>query len=112
MIEGFSFGVMQINGKQYFSDVILYPDRIEAQWWRRDKHRVCIADVVEMLRVDPQYLLIGTGQPGNLRVAAETQEYILSQGIQLIYEPTEFAYQMYNEIYMKRWVVGAFHLKS
>ena len=116
MIEAFRpawadrYGEMIIDGCCYRKDMVLYPDHIEPFWERRERHVVEIADMYKILRQQPEYLLIGTGQPGLLRVLLETQEYILHQGIQLVAVPTENARQLYNRIYDKCYVIGAFHL--
>jgi hypothetical protein len=32
-IESYHFGEIVIDGRRYSSDVIIYPDRVEGQWW-------------------------------------------------------------------------------
>ena len=56
-------------------------------------------------------LIIGTGESGQMQVLAETQDFVRACGIQLVFAPTEYAYKMYNDIYAKRRVIGAFHLE-
>jgi len=34
MIESYSFGQMVIDGQEYTSDLIIFPDRINSSWWR------------------------------------------------------------------------------
>lgn len=33
-IEHYEFGKITIDGISYFSDIIIYPDHIEDEWWR------------------------------------------------------------------------------
>lgn len=110
MIDAFRFGEMIIDGRCYRTDIVLYPDHVEALWERCEQHVVKIADMRKILLLRPEYLLIGAGQPGLLHVLWETQEYILQQGIQLVTVPTENAIRLYNRIYDKCLIIGAFHL--
>lgn len=112
MIEVFRYKEIVIDGQCYRTDMVLYPDHVEPFWERREQHLVKIADMHKILQQQPEYLLIGTGQPGLLHVSSETQEYILEQGIQLVVVPTENARRLYNRIYDKCHVIGAFHLGS
>jgi hypothetical protein len=82
---------MVINGERYTSDLILYPNRVDASWWRTEGHRVGIEDIKEIVNEQPEYLVIGTGEPGMMRVPPETRDYLQRQQIQLVVEPTEWA---------------------
>jgi hypothetical protein len=110
MIESYSFGEMVVDGKRYHSDLIIYPDRVDASWWRKEGHQLCIADIDDIVAAQPEYLIVGTGNPGLMKVLPETREYLQNQNIQLVSEPTERAYKTYNEMCTKKRVIGAFHL--
>jgi hypothetical protein len=110
MIDSYSFGEMVVDGKRYHADLILYPDRVDASWWRKEGHQLCIADIEDIVAEQPEYLVVGTGNPGLMKVLPETRDYLKNQNIQLIFEPTERAYKTYNDLSPKKRVVGAFHL--
>lgn len=110
MIDSYTFGQMIVDGKRYTSDLIIYPDSIDSNWWREEGHRVCIADLQEILEARPEYLVIGTGYSGLMKVLPETQEYLQTHRIQLIACPTKEACEMFNQIWTKRRVIGVFHL--
>lgn len=111
MISTYTYGKMTIEGKTYPSDLIIYPDNnIDAHWWRENRYQVRVDDVQEMVAERPDYLIIGTGEAGSLKVLPETIDYVQAQGIQLVFVPTELAYEMYNALYPQKRVVGAFHL--
>ncbi|MEQ8191120.1 MAG: hypothetical protein ABRQ39_24360 [Candidatus Eremiobacterota bacterium] len=38
MIDSYDFGTIKISGKTYKSDVIIYPDRVDGKWWRKEGH--------------------------------------------------------------------------
>ena len=43
-IDSYSFGRIVINGKTYTSDVIIFPDKVDASWWRKEGHLLQLAD--------------------------------------------------------------------
>ncbi len=99
-----------IAGESYSSDLIIYPDRVDAGWWRKSGHQVGLDDIQEILAAQPECLVIGTGNPGLMKVLPETQEYLQRQGIRLISEPTERAYKTFNKLRPVKRVIAAFHL--
>lgn len=110
MIDSYKFGEMVVDGKRYHSDLIIYPDRVDASWWRKAGHQLCIADIEDIVAARPEYLVVGTGNPGLMKVLPETREYLRNRNIQLVSEPTERAYKTYNDLSAQKRVIGAFHL--
>lgn len=110
MIEGYDFGRIIIDGKVYTHDVIIYPDRVDGRWWREEGHRVSRADIEEILKEKPEILIVGTGDPGLMRVSQETRDLLSSKGIRLIERPTKEATKTFNELSGKARVVAALHL--
>ena len=110
MIESYSFGHMFIKGRIITSDLILYPHKINDSWWRISGHAVCLKDIEDIFRENPEVLIIGTGFYGLMEVEEEVKAYAQSQGIQLIIEKTEKAVQSYNTLALQKKTIGAFHL--
>ncbi len=111
MIDSYTFGKMVIKGKQYTSDLIIYPNSIDDNWWRKSGHKVCLDDIQDILAAQPECLVVGTGKPGMMKVLPETQEYFQQKGIELIAQPTGEAYKTFNRLLQgEKKVVGAFHL--
>jgi len=111
MIQGYAFGRIVVNGKEFTSDIIIYPDRVDDRWWRRKGHRLQMADLQDILQAKPEVLIIGTGAHGAVQVDPEVKQTLAQQGIELIALPTEAACQRYNELAnSKRVVVAALHL--
>ena len=110
MIDSYKFGEMVVDGKRYHADLIIYPNRVDANWWRKNGHQLCITDIEDIVAEQPEYLVVGTGNPGLMRVLPETQEYLQNQNIQLVSEPTGRAYKTYNEMCTQKRVIGVFHL--
>jgi len=111
MIEYYKFGQIKINGKIYTSDVIIYPDgKVDDKWWRKEGHLLVPEDLKDVIKMKPDALVVGTGNPGLMKVPTSTRDWISSQGIKLIVEPTEKACLTYNKLYKSTKVVAAFHL--
>ena len=48
-IEQYSFGRVVVDGEQHSRDVIVLPDRVVGDWWRRDGHSLVIEDLADVL---------------------------------------------------------------
>jgi len=109
MIESFSFGQIIIDGKTYYSDVVIYPDHIQSEWWRKEGHSLTVEDVDKLLAIKPDILMVGTGY-GGFKVPIETEDYIKSKGIKLIVQETEKICEKFDELSKSNKVVAALHL--
>ena len=110
MIDSYSFGSITVNGKRYGSDVIIYPQRVDSSWWRKQGHNLCMEDLEEVLRYQPEVLVIGQGKPGLMKVTAEIVEQLNQRGIQVHTAPTAKAVKLYNQLSPGKKVVAALHL--
>lgn len=110
MIEHYSFGRIVIDGKEYTKDLIIYPDKIRANWWRKEGHKLHIEDIKEVLEYKPEILIVGTGYSGFMEVSKQVKEEIEKRNIKLIVEKTKEACKIYNQLYKKHKVVAALHL--
>lgn len=109
-IENYSFGKITIDGRQYKSDVIIYPDKVDSSWWRKEGHKLQIADLTEVVNSRPEVLIIGTGYSGVMIVPEETISYLKSKGIKVYIERTTKAVELFNKLQKDRKVVAALHL--
>jgi len=48
-IDQYAFGKIVIDGKTYTSDVIIYPEKVDASWWRKEGHRLQPADLEKIV---------------------------------------------------------------
>ncbi len=108
-IDGYQFGQIKVEGKEYRHDVIIYPERLE-KWWRREGHKVYPEDIKEAVKEKPAVLVIGTGDSGLVEVMEETKEYLAQEGIELMAEPTAKAVEIYNQLADRKKVIAALHL--
>jgi len=112
VIDAYKFGHIVIDKLPYEKDVIVFPDRVQGDWWREEGHKLRLVDVEEALEsVQPRHLVVGTGKFGILKVGREVKRYCEAHGIALHAEPTEKATKMYNRLLLTDdKVLGAFHL--
>ena len=110
MIDSYSFGSITVNGKRYTSDLIIYPDRVESSWWRKEGHDLCMEDLQDVLRYRPEVLVIGKGKPGLMAVGADLVEQLAQRGIEVHTAPTAKAVKLYNRLSPERKIVAALHL--
>ena len=97
-IERYSFGKMTIDGETYTADVIVLPERVIPDWWRRSGHSLIMDDLRDVIARRPRVLVVGTGDPGAVEVPAETRLALEEAGIELIVEPTRPAVETYNRL--------------
>jgi len=119
-IQIYRFGHIVIDGTTYAKDVIILPDRVIGNWWRKEGHALHpgdLADIVDLSapavapsEIRPQVLIVGQGAYGRMRVMPETQQALQAAGIQLLAQPTDEACQTYNHLREQRTVAAALHL--
>ena len=109
-IDGYVFGRIIINEKTYSSDVIVYPDRVDPSWWRKEGHYLQKEDLSGIVAEKPEILIIGTGHMGVMQVPESTIAYLTKQGIEVHVEPTGKAVEIFNSQPARKKVAGAFHL--
>ena len=109
-IDSYQFGLIVVSGKKYTSDVIIFPDGVRDNWWRKTGHQLCLKDVAEMMAENPEALVVGTGASGLMRVLPEVEWGVEAQGIKLIVEATDKACHTYNHICHSQRAIAALHI--
>ena len=110
-IDSYSFGSMTVDGKVYEADLIVFPDRVEPNWWRKQGHSLAVEDLGGIINFKPEILIIGKGAYGYMEIPPATKKTLKEKNIELIEENTEQAWRLFNEQIKKgRKAVGAFHL--
>ncbi|MCD6263234.1 Mth938-like domain-containing protein [Candidatus Bathyarchaeota archaeon] len=111
LIDSYRFGRIVVDGVEYTKDLIIFPDRVKSDWWRRRGHELAVEDLEEVLEEKPEVLVVGTGAYGLMRVLEETRRRLKEEGIELIAQRTGKAYKTYNELLKSgRRVAAALHL--
>ena len=110
MIESYSFGRIVVDDEEYNQDLIVFPDEIKSNWWRKEGHKLCPSDLKEVIEKSPKVLVVGTGANGRMKVPEDTRDYLEEHGIEMIVEKTERACERYNELVKTENAAAALHL--
>jgi hypothetical protein len=110
-IETSSFGLIVIDGRQYTSDLMIYPDgQVKDSWWRKSGHSVTIDDIGELVDSEPEVIVVGTGVNGLMKPVMELGEALSVRGIKLISLPNQEAIEVFNDLSSEKRVGACFHL--
>lgn len=110
-IKHYSFGRINIDGRDFDSDVIIFPERVQDNWWRSKGHQLDKDDLRNVLEDKPDILVIGTGYYGRMQVPNETLEALQSKGVKVCSYRTAQAVREFNRL-QKEYasIVAALHL--
>jgi len=110
-ISDYQFGKLNIDGTSITSDVIVYRNKFEDHWWRKQGHVLRSEDIQNIVEYHPDILVVGTGYFGRMDIPKQTQDYLQQQGIRLVYARTSDAIKQFNELQQQcANVVAALHL--
>ncbi|MBU1356060.1 MAG: hypothetical protein KJ620_05790 [Candidatus Edwardsbacteria bacterium] len=110
-IDNYSFGQITVDGKSYVADLIIFPDRVDDKWWRKEGHLLQMDDLAEVFGLKPETLIVGLGLPGLMTIDDSVVDYCKSNNIILFSLPTTDAVSKYNELTSKKpLVIAALHL--
>jgi hypothetical protein len=108
-LENYSFGRLTVDGQEHTRDLIVLPDRVVSDWWRREGHSLAIADLDEVLDEPPARLVVGVGAHGRLRPDPAVIAELKRRGMQVECLPTDAAVRRYGEL-DKHGTAAALHL--
>jgi hypothetical protein len=109
-INDYRFGQVTIDGKRYHKDVIILPDRIIDGWWRERGHYLQVKDLDEIIKEEPEILVIGQGAYSRMQVSDEVHRFLAGREIELIALPSKEACEKYNELNQATRTAAAIHL--
>ena len=109
-IEDYRFGRITISGRTYTKDVLIFPDRVVANWRREHGHTLSLGDLQQVLDAKPEALVIGRGAFKRMRIPSHVRCQVEAQGIEVNSQSTEKACQAYNHLRDKKNVIAALHL--
>lgn len=111
MIGHYAFGTMTVSKKQYSTDLKIINGQVYTDWWRKSGHSVDIEDVTDIIKAKPDFLIIGSGKLGLMKVSARVRQHIEGIGIKVVVEATSKAVETFNRMYADGTNVAAgFHL--
>lgn len=111
-IENYSFGKMTIGRKEFTTDLIIHSDgQIKDNWWRNEGHKLVQDDLSDVLDSAPEYLIIGTGAFGMMKVSGPLLAHCKETGIEVVIKRTPAAVKIFNNAFKQDEKVAAcFHL--
>lgn len=115
MITHYSFGKLIYKDTTYTRDLIILvrgeEERILSNWWRKEGHLLQVEDLEEVFSFRPDYLIVGTGASGVMKIDRLVEEKARALGIILEAYHTDEAVRRFNELLSKgKALAGAFHL--
>jgi hypothetical protein len=109
-IDEVAFAKLVCDGKVYRAPVLVYPDRVDGRWWRKDGTVFSPEDFDAVIDAAPAAVVLGVGFSAKVQVPESTVERFRDAGIECIVADTPEAVSRFNELSATRRVVGAFHL--
>ncbi len=110
-ISNYSYSTITVDGKVYNKDLIIFPDWVRSDWWRKEVHNLSADDLSEVINYGPELLVVGKGSSGFMKISRATKKALRAAKIELIEADTAEAVEILNSKFkLGRKVVGAFHL--
>ena len=111
-IESYTPGRIVVDGEAFHHDVIVLPDRVLGEWWRRDGHSLVIEDLDDVVDELPQRLILGCGYASRLEPAPSVIEALAERGVKVEALPTDDAVERFGELEARNpaSVAAALHL--
>ena len=108
-IERYEFGRVLVDGREHTKDVIVLPDRVVGNWWRKEGHSLVLDDLDQVLDDLPETLLVGAGADERMRPDPGALDKLRARGVDVQVLPTDEAVRRYGELDPER-TAAALHL--
>ena len=95
-IDSVSFGEAKVDGKIYYSDVIV--------WWDghvelvRKSHQFGMSEILNLLRRKPEAVVVGTGLEQCVEILEEVEQEMENRGVLFFVEKTLNALEVFNAL--------------
>jgi hypothetical protein len=108
-IDHYEFGRIVVDRHEEIKDLIILPDRVVRNWWRREGHALVLDDLAEVLDELPPHLVVGTGANGRMRPDPDMIRQLQGRGLTVETLPTGQAVRRFGELDPAR-AAAALHL--
>lgn len=100
-----------INGIHYTDDIKIIGKKVVPDWWRKSGHRVEPADIADILAAEPDIIILGKGEPGQMRASQQLVDLLKEKNIELIEQSTKKAVATFNKLHQNgKNIAAGFHL--
>ena len=106
-IDHYTFGQIAVDGRDFQSDLIIFPEGVQENWRRQEGHRLDRDDLQTVLTEKPDMLVIGTGYFGRMQVPQETLAALSQAGISVHLAKTGDAVSEFNRLQREYARIGA-----
>ena len=106
MIDEFKFGFFKIDGKHFYDDIKIVDGKIR-QWSTRERHELKLADLNDIIKTNPEIIIVGQGATGLLQVPEGLKMDLRSKSIKLLVDKTPQACEAYNKAIAEKKKVAA-----
>jgi hypothetical protein len=108
-LSDYSFGSLRVDGEEHTRDLIVLPERVVPDWWRREGHSLAIEDLDPVIDDLPERLILGCGAHGRLEPPDAVLNELRDRGVEVEAMPTAEAVRRYGELDPER-TAAALHL--
>jgi hypothetical protein len=108
-LTNYSFGRVVVDGRVETFDLIVLPDRVVRNWWRREGHSLAMEDLKEVEGDLPEKLILGIGAHGRLSPPRAVLDELERRGVSVEVLRTDEAVRRYGELDERR-TAAALHL--
>jgi hypothetical protein len=95
-ISDYDFGHIVVDGTEHDRDLIVLPDRVVGDWWRKDGHSLVIEDLEDVVDELPGALIVGAGAYGRMKPDPSAIETLRERGIEVEVHDTAEAVRRFN----------------
>jgi hypothetical protein len=97
-IGGYRFGHVTVDDRELTRDVIVLPDRVVEDWWRRNGHELVWEDLEVVVDELPPRLVVGMGADQRMRPDPAVLERLRGRGVEVECLPTAEAVARFGEL--------------
>ena len=111
-IEDYRPGHVVVDGVEMTKDVIVLPERVVPDWWRRKGHSLAMEDLDDVVDELPERLVVGCGYAGRLEPDPAVVDALAERGVEVEALKTPEAVARFGELEAENpaAVAAALHL--
>lgn len=105
-IQEYKLGSFIIEGRQFIGNVKIIGSKVR-YWEKPENQNLNITDLKEVLELSPEFLVIGTGAAGLLKVPDHVKQAAVTKGISVFVGKTQDMVSKFNDLHRENKKVSA-----